>query len=180
MVLSLSGLWLPSPRNQCAGILAISFPRAAPPPQVPVPSAGMTSPQAGKPRSCSRLFTLAQGQPGHMAARPGVASSGHRWVGGGHSLGLTLSRPAWHGTPSFWRPLRGAGLPGSAGALSHCPEGRPLSHQAALSLIGSSLWDLNWHLTLPATGNPPPPHPNLYPDVFTLPSQLPHRISCVP
>lgn len=63
-------------------------------------------------------------------------------AGGRHSSGLTLTLPAWHGTPCFLEATQGrspARL--CTEALSHCPKCiHPLSHCEALSTV-SSLWD---------------------------------------
>lgn len=102
-----SRLCPPSPDT---GVLASwLFPasQATHPPWIPVPSTGMTSPKAGK--QCSPPVYPGAGTSrsrGTQGCQPSESS-----VGGGHSCGLTLTRSDWHGTPCFWRQLRGTRRP---------------------------------------------------------------------
>lgn len=175
MVLSLSGLWLPSPRNQRAGIPAIS--------SGPSPLHGMTSPQAGKsapapaclPWHSDSLITWLHGRDASCVSRQQWAQVGGRgaFLGADSVQALLARHPLFlEATQGRWPALLCWGaesLPRSADSES---PGSPVLNREFFVGPGLAFDPLcHWH---------PPTLDLLYPDFFTLPSQLPGRISCVP
>lgn len=154
-VTSFPGCSVPSPRSQCAGMLAsrpgipaISCPAAAHPPPSWSPCAGMTSPcgrEAGLlfPPVYSGIWT------GRSRAAPGCQPRESAAVGTGgweaaflwadlHPAGL-----AWD--PCFGDSSGAPGRPSSAlGVLSHCPAVRPLSHRDSPVLNSGSFVGPSW------------------------------------
>ena len=178
-VLSLPGSPLPArPQKPVSGHPGHFLPRGPPPSSDPSsPVQARPRPVAGKRGSRSRLFTLAQRQGGGVTwgpphSHPGmpaswVASCGHRWVGRGHSSGLTLPSPPGMGPPASGGGSRAMGQPSSAPGrwvtVLKCGLWVTLQPCSPQRVLCGTCLGPNGHLTLCAAGHPrvllPPPRP---------------------